>query len=288
MSQTTNLYTPDFHVQFLTGKHISCPLHWKIDGYILPFNKLYFITDGSGILEMDGKTYRIRRGDMILIPRGKKHSMRHTEKKHLEKFYLHFTLELAGGINFFDTPDFVDSSPVVSFLGEFDTVFAAFSEMFSSRNSMHRLALLTHMNAVTLSAVSFYIDKKLSAKGEGSAFFAEVIARMQNTPNGLNLKTLSDMLFLSPEHFVRKFKSVYGVSPMKYYDRLRIDFATAAIREGTLSFAEIAENLGITDLTYFSKFFKKHVGISPSEYRRTCHNRYVMFAEGEKSAEFNT
>ncbi len=284
MPQTTNLYTPDFHVQFISGKHIVCPPHWKINGYILPFNKLYFITDGSGILEMDGKIYRLRRGDMILIPRGKKHSMRHTEKKHLEKFYLHFTLELTGGINFFDTPDFVDISPIVSFLKEYDRIFKTFSEMFSAYNALHRLAFLTHMNAVTLSAVSLYIDKKLSAKEEPGNFFADVINLMQNTLSGLSLKTLSDMVFLSPEHFVRKFKSVYGISPMKFYDRLRIDFATAAIREGNCSFAEIAENLGITDLTYFSKFFKKHVGISPSEYRRTCHSSYVMFAE-EKTAD---
>lgn len=283
--QATNLYDLDLHVRHITSKHLVCSSNWKIDGYILPFNKLYFITDGSCILEMDGKTYRLRRGDMALIPRGKKHSMRHTEKRHLEKFFLHFTLELPGGINFFDTPDFVDKSPVVSCAEEFDSVFSVFSDLFLTQTVRNRLALLTHLHAATLSAVSVYIDKKMAETRDENVSFAEVIARMQTTPGGLKLKTLADMMFLSPEHFVRKFKEVYGISPMKYYDRLRIDHATAAIREGQLSFAEIAESLGIEDPAYFSKFFKKHVGITPGEYRRTCHKKYVMFTDGRESPE---
>ncbi|MBE7063316.1 MAG: helix-turn-helix domain-containing protein [Clostridia bacterium] len=285
MMQATDLYNLDLHVRFITAKHIVCSPHWKIDGYILPFNKLYFITDGSCVLEMDGKTYRLRRGDMALIPRGKKHSMRYTEKKHLEKFFLHFTLELPGGINFFDTPDFADSAPVVSCAGDFDSVFSVFSNLFSNHSVRNRLALLTHLHAATLSAVSLYIDKKMAVMHDGNVSFSEVIALMQSTPGGLQLKTLADMMFLSPEHFVRKFKAFYGISPMKYYDRLRIDHATAAIREGQLSLAEIAESLGISDPAYFSKFFKKHVGISPGEYRRTCHKKYVMFAEGREVSD---
>ncbi len=285
MTQATDLYNLDLHVRHITSKHLVCTPNWKIDGYILPFNKLYFITDGGCILEMDGKTYRLRRGDMVLIPRGKKHSMRHTEKRHLEKFFLHFALELPGGINFFDTPDFADNAPVVSCANDFDFVFSVFSDLISDHMARNRLAHLTHLHAATLSAVSVYIDKKMTEARDGNVSFAEVIARMQSTPGGLELKSLADMMFLSPEYFVRKFKAVYGISPMKYYDRLRIDHATAAIREGQLSFTEIAESLGIEDPAYFSKFFKKHVGITPGEYRRTCHKKYVMFADGQEKAE---
>lgn len=280
MQQATDLYKPDFHVQYISGRKITCSPQWKISGYILPFNKLYLVTSGGMIAEMDGKTYHLRRGDMILIPRGKKHSLRHTEKKHLEKLYMHFTLELAGGINFFDTPDFLAGSPVVSFHGDFDEIVKTFSAIGTNCERKNRLAVLTQLNAACLSVVSSYIDKKLSEETEGSAVFAEVLSAMHTHPGGLSLQTLADMVFLSPEHFTRKFKSVFGVPPMKYYDRIRIDFATAAIREENLSFREIAEKLGITDLCYFSKFFRKHVGISPSEYRSTCHKQDIMFAEG--------
>ena len=281
MPQTTDLYKPDFHIQYITGGYAACSPQWKISGFILPFNKIYLVTAGGMIVEMDGKTYHLRRGDMVLIPRGKKHSMRHTEKKYVEQLYMHFTLELAGGVNFFDTPDFLVGSPVVSCHGDYDEVFRIFSGIKTNCGRTSRLAVLTQMNALCLSVISKYIDKKLAAETRDGAFFAEVLTTMQNNPGGLSLQTLSDMVFLTPEHFTRRFKAAFGMPPMKYYDRIRIDYATAAIRDENLSFHEIADKLGITDLCYFSKFFRKHVGISPSEYRKTCHMQHVMFAEAK-------
>jgi len=279
MTQAADLYSPGFHVKYISGRHISCPPEWRIDGFVLPFHKLYLITDGEMIVEMNEKLYRLRRGDMILIPKGVCHSMRHSEKKLLEKYYLHFSLNLSGSVNFFNAAYFSEGTPIVSLREDYDKIIKLLEDTFYHTDMQNRHALFMLINAACLTVVSYYLEHKKLSSTSDTPLFSDIIALMQENPCGLTLPLLAEKAYLSPEHFVRKFKKLYGVSPMKYYDRLRIDFATAAIREGVLSFNEIAQRLGISEMSYFSSFFKKHVGVPPGEYRKICNRNEVYYIE---------
>ncbi|MFC0273262.1 response regulator [Metabacillus herbersteinensis] len=83
----------------------------------------------------------------------------------------------------------------------------------------------------------------------------------------LSLEKLSNRFFLSREHISRKFKQETGMPLSKYVIKLRIDQAKYWLNETDESIYSISLMLGYQDENYFSKLFKKVVGMTPFEYR---------------------
>lgn len=83
----------------------------------------------------------------------------------------------------------------------------------------------------------------------------------------LTLEKLSNKFFLSREHISRKFKQETGMTLSKYITKLRIDQAKYWLRETDESILSISFMLGYQDEKYFSKLFKKVIGLTPFEYR---------------------
>lgn len=64
----------------------------------------------------------------------------------------------------------------------------------------------------------------------------------------------------------RLFKSAYGISPIEYKLKFKINKAKFLLESSTLNIAEISEKLGFYDSAYFTKAFKRQVGCTPTEY----------------------
>ena len=73
---------------------------------------------------------------------------------------------------------------------------------------------------------------------------------------------------LSESHFSAQFKSETGSSPMDYLIRLRILEAAQLLVSGNLRIKEISQQVGYNDAKFFSKSFKKIMGMGPREYRK--------------------
>lgn len=89
--------------------------------------------------------------------------------------------------------------------------------------------------------------------------------------NFLHPVTLSDLSHigsLSEKYISRRFKQIYGETPIYYRDSLRIEMACELLRGMHYSISEIAEKCGFSDLFYFSKIFKKRKKVSPGQYRK--------------------
>ncbi len=75
---------------------------------------------------------------------------------------------------------------------------------------------------------------------------------------------------LGERRFNDLFKISFGVTPNRYIILTRVEFAKTLLGSGYLSISEIAEKSGFSDIYYFSKLFKKEVGVSPSEWKTIC------------------
>lgn len=82
----------------------------------------------------------------------------------------------------------------------------------------------------------------------------------------LSIAQLAHMANLSPKYFVYAFKKTFGQSAMDYLTDLRINRAKRYLLESEYRMREIAHKVGYSDEFYFSRKFKKEVGISPSEF----------------------
>ena len=90
-----------------------------------------------------------------------------------------------------------------------------------------------------------------------------------NLGKDLTIETLAKEACLSPFHFARAFRAATGKAPHSYLTELRIERAKSWILEGR-PLAEIAVQLGLSSQAYFTKWFKRLVGVTPGEYRNGC------------------
>lgn len=87
----------------------------------------------------------------------------------------------------------------------------------------------------------------------------------------LSLDELTKAMNLSASTFYRKIKSLTGLSPNEYVRHYRLRSAARMIDQGNLNISEVAFRSGFGTLSYFSSMFKKHYGMTPSEYKNRYH-----------------
>ncbi len=85
----------------------------------------------------------------------------------------------------------------------------------------------------------------------------------------LALGDVAREVFVSPWYLSRLFKATCGVSFQDYLTRVRIDKAKALLRDTDMSCKAIGQMVGYSSASYFSQVFKRSVGMSPGEFRRT-------------------
>ena len=83
----------------------------------------------------------------------------------------------------------------------------------------------------------------------------------------LTIETLAKEACLSPFHFARAFKAATGETPHGYLTDRRIEKAKFWISEGQLPRAEVAHLCGFSSQAYFTKWFKRLVGVTPGVSR---------------------
>lgn len=73
---------------------------------------------------------------------------------------------------------------------------------------------------------------------------------------------------MSVSWFLRNFKEFIGQPPAQYLLTIRMNNAVSLLETTDYNVAEISAIIGYDNALYFSRLFKKHKGVSPSEYRR--------------------
>ena len=86
--------------------------------------------------------------------------------------------------------------------------------------------------------------------------------------SNLNIPELAAMEFLSSSRYSVLFNRIMHTSPYQYIINLRLKMACEMLRDSNLSVTQIAELSGFQSCFFFSKIFKKHLGISPLQYRK--------------------
>ena len=81
--------------------------------------------------------------------------------------------------------------------------------------------------------------------------------------------SLARRLAMSRSTFAERFKELVGEPPQRYFTRLRIHAAAARLRSGDDKLSAIAAAAGFESLAAFAKAFKKQIGETPGDYRKT-------------------
>lgn len=88
------------------------------------------------------------------------------------------------------------------------------------------------------------------------------------TDQSLTVDSLCKISNLSATQFRKSFYEIYGTTPLKYLNTLRIDYAVVLLDASHFSIEEISEMSGFSNSKYFSTIFKKYKALAPSSYRK--------------------
>lgn len=91
----------------------------------------------------------------------------------------------------------------------------------------------------------------------------------QHYAEDISLNTVADAVFLNRDHLSRQFKKEVGVTFSEYLTRCRMEQARRLLDRTSLRISDIALEVGISNMSYFSTVFHKVFGCSPNEARRS-------------------
>ena len=217
-------------------------------------NGLLYITRGECVYECEGEKTPLCEGSVIYLPSGSKHSM--TVKSSDIAFYrIDFNIVIDGEIALFSTkPLKLTDAVSTSFKGKLADLC---DECRFEYNTVSKTEKLAGMLATLQEHPSSLYKSKI---GPAIKYLHEHFTEQ------IDCSRLASLCFLSRAQLYNVFHSYLGITPLQYRDRLVLRQAKILIESNDFSVSEISDMLGFSSVAYFSRFFKKHTGKSPTTY----------------------
>lgn len=95
----------------------------------------------------------------------------------------------------------------------------------------------------------------------------------QHYAEDIKSNILTDIFYLDSDYASKLFKKEYGISFKNYLIQKRIDVAKDLLTNTNLPINTISDNVGYGNYSYFTRIFKKSIGITPIEYRNQFHSQ---------------
>ena len=109
----------------------------------------------------------------------------------------------------------------------------------------------------------------IAQQADGDGSFSELHAWIAgHLASDLTVETLARRVGMSPRSFARHYKARTGSTPAKAIEMMRVETAKRLLEQGPSSLARIALQTGLGDEQRLRRAFVRHVGVSPSDYRR--------------------
>ena len=141
-------------------------------------------------------------------------------------------------------------------------------EEFHNKEEGWEYILRSYFNELIVHLSRMYNRSIDSAKLNLYKFAELAVFIEQNFNKCITISQLAQSMGFSERHFNRIFTNLYHCSPMEHIIMLRLKYSCKLLKEDNLSITDIAVKCGFNDSNYFSRQFKKHYGVTPSELRK--------------------
>ena len=232
-------------------------------------NILIYCTEGEGWLQIRGVKQQISAGHFFILPPDLAHAYASDQENPWTIYWMHVKGKIADDICASVMLENRGSRGTVKYsdkrIALFEEVYSALERGYSSDQVTYANMCLTHFLA------SFQFDAMFDLKQETQKKdpIGMAIDFMQaNIGKPLSLAEIASSVNLSASHFVARFHKKTGFSPVAYFNHLKIQKACQYLQFTDELIKEISDTLGIDDHYYFSRLFKKLMGISPLQYRK--------------------
>lgn len=220
-------------------------------------NRMYLISKGNGKMRIDLKELNFQAGDLVFAFKNEKIAI--TETNQCEFMYIDF--EGVRATELLRRFAIMDSNRRFS---GFDGLIPFWKESLS-RASKENIDLSAE--SILLYSFSRFAD----SAPKGNSLINKIIELTEENfrDNSFSINSVADELGYNTKYISHVFKKKNGATYSEYLRDLRIKYAISLFDHGLDSVKNVAALSGFSDPLYFSTVFKKCVGVTPKEYKKT-------------------
>ncbi|RTE11253.1 helix-turn-helix transcriptional regulator [Paenibacillus whitsoniae] len=225
-------------------------------------------TDGQGILEMEGTSYTVSKGQGMLLYPGVPH--RYTPEQapwtiYWVEFSGHLAPSMLQSFHFHSSTVLYLTKPelLLSRMHELNRLFPVRSPGTAYESSQLLYGLLVEL-------FRFSSTTELRSNREPYEQLAPVLAYIEQHFNEpISLQDLADCLSVTPHYLCVLFQQTFGTRPFEYMNRYRIHRAKLLLQQAPeQKIQTITKQVGFESPSYFIKVFKQLEGMTPNAFRR--------------------
>jgi AraC-like DNA-binding protein len=229
---------------------------------------LIYCHEGEGSVIIDKQEYKISPGDFYLIPALTRHTYAANADNPWTIFWIHFKGESAD--------DWVKQihqylNSYSGFIPDSEKTIRLFNEIYTPLERGYSMEHLMYSNMYLWHYLSTFIyqekNKSRMNNTETDTIDSAIDYMQKNVDQNLTLEKIAQHVQFSTSHFSLLFRKKTGFSPIEYYNHLKMQQACQYLLFTKQRIKEIALEVGMSDQHYFSRTFKKTMGVSPQEYR---------------------
>ena len=243
---------------------------WHSTLHTHPFTELFYVVDGKGEFIIQQQRFAVKANDFVIINPHVEHTEVSSSEDPLEYIvvgiqglsFSNLTTQDQGDqpFSFFNLRD--EQKDILRYLNVM--VQEATNQAMSYELVCHNLLEILLIKILRHQHFELEVDSK-NKTSKDIAFIKHYLKTYYR--ESIQLEDLASMTHLSRFYISHSFKKDVGLSPMEYLMTIRIKESKILLRTTNYSVSQIADIVGFTTPTYFSKQFRKVTGISPSDYR---------------------
>lgn len=225
---------------------------------------LHYVVSGTGCYETGDRTFVLHAGDAFLALPDTPVYYRADHVQPWEYYWVGFSGSSAP-LLLAQTP-FSRRMPVIRPAAG-DRLRQALLEIYKARGTDYPSAV--RMAGYLQAMLGLLMENSPKRGGEALADYARQGAAFlqQNYSRSISVEDAAHQAGVSRSYLYRAFQAEFGCSPSAYLTRYRLQRACQLLRYSPLTVSAVAASVGFEDPFYFSRTFRKELGVSPTEYK---------------------
>lgn len=237
-----------------------------IDQYVL-----IYCVEGEGWYRLKDREYKITSNQYFILPAGEPHAYGADTDHPWTIYWVHFKGKLAVELSCqAAVPVEIKPGTDSRITGRndlFEEIFSTLEMGYSRENLLYACSIFHHYLG-TLRYLQSYRAVTSGNEEKMDIITVAIYFMKENIEKKLSLEEIACHIGYSVSHFSVLFTRRTGYSPLAYFNQLKIQRACRMLDFTDMKINQICYKIGIDDCYYFSRLFRKVMGMSPTVYRR--------------------
>lgn len=230
---------------------------------------LIYCVEGKGEIRINETSNLVQADHFFIIPAGISHAYHSDEQNPWSIYWIHFSgLKSRNYSRFACQPLAIERGKTSRISDRVDL----FSEIFRNLDRGFGIETLEYVNLCLPHLLASFTHlshfRLIKESGEKDPVAQSINFMLEHLTQKLKLEEIAAGIGLSASHYSRLFVNRTGHSPIDYFIQLKIQRACRLLDNSGWMIADVAREIGFDDQFYFSRVFRKVMGMSPGEYRK--------------------